>query len=184
MLKILAKLVIDVDLQLRVCNFAEAEKWKIAFGVNFFLPKMLKGRKIIPRKPRQGANPTIASYNATGSLVRFKNNKFIVYYEKRSSLLQRWRGVAVNSKVVGFVQVTENRLLGPIFHTFFSADFFGKTIFQNFFRGKFHFFKTFSAENSIFPNIFGGKFSAEFSPKFFPENNVRKIDPSCKKEIF
>jgi hypothetical protein len=31
------------------------------------------------------------------------------------------------------------------------------------------FFKTFSAENSIFPNIFGVKFSAEKS--------VRKIDP-------
>jgi hypothetical protein len=36
-----------------------------------------------------------------------------------------------------------------------SAEFLGKTIFQNFFRVKFHFIPTF----------LGGKFSAEFSPK-------------------
>jgi hypothetical protein len=50
-------------------------------------------------------------------------------------------------------------------------NFLEKTIFQNFFRGKFHFF----------PNILGGKFSAEFSPKFSPKfspvKNVQEIDP-------
>jgi hypothetical protein len=46
-----------------------------------------------------GANPTIASYNAsavkiyttTSSLVRFENKNVFFYYEKRSSLLQRRR---------------------------------------------------------------------------------------------
>jgi hypothetical protein len=46
-----------------------------------------------------GANPTIASYNAsavkfysaTSSLVRFENRFFFFYFEKCSSLLQRWR---------------------------------------------------------------------------------------------
>jgi hypothetical protein len=52
-----------------------------------------------------GANPAIASYNATGSLARFENKNILYYFEKRSSLLQRWRCsyagvVAVNSKVV------------------------------------------------------------------------------------
>jgi hypothetical protein len=41
---------------------------------------------------------------------------------------------------------------------------FLKMIFQNFFRGKFHFFPTF----------FGGKFSAEFSPKFSLEKMYEK----------
>jgi hypothetical protein len=38
-----------------------------------------------------GANPTIASYNATDSLARFENKIIFFYFEKRSSLLQRWR---------------------------------------------------------------------------------------------
>jgi hypothetical protein len=46
-----------------------------------------------------GANPTIVSYNAsvvnfynaTGSLARFENKNISFYFEKRSSLLQRWR---------------------------------------------------------------------------------------------
>jgi hypothetical protein len=46
-----------------------------------------------------GANPTIESYNAsaiefynaTGSLVRLENKTILFYFEKRSSLLQRWR---------------------------------------------------------------------------------------------
>jgi hypothetical protein len=41
------------------------------------------------------------------------------------------------------------------------------------------FFKTFSKENSTFPNTFGGggKFSAEFSPKFSPEKMYKKSAP-------
>jgi hypothetical protein len=46
-----------------------------------------------------GTNPTIASYNAsivnfynaTGSLARFGNKNFLLKFEKRCSLLQRWR---------------------------------------------------------------------------------------------
>jgi hypothetical protein len=30
-------------------------------------------------------------YNATGSLARFENKNAFFYFEKRSSLLQRWR---------------------------------------------------------------------------------------------
>jgi hypothetical protein len=45
-----------------------------------------------------GADPTIVSYNASvvkisigmGSLVRFESKNIFFYYEKRSSLLQRW----------------------------------------------------------------------------------------------
>jgi hypothetical protein len=37
-----------------------------------------------------GAKPTIASYNATGSLARFENKNILLYFEKRSSLLQLW----------------------------------------------------------------------------------------------
>jgi hypothetical protein len=47
-----------------------------------------------------------------------------------------------------------------------SAEFLGKTIFQNFFRGKFHFFPTCLGEN--FPRNF---------PRNIPQKNVRKIDP-------
>jgi hypothetical protein len=51
------------------------------------------------RKKRPGANPTIASYNAsavnfynaTGSLARFETKIMFFFFEKRSSLLQRWR---------------------------------------------------------------------------------------------
>jgi hypothetical protein len=49
----------------------------------------------------------------------------------------------------------------------FSAEFLGKTIFQNFFRGKFHFF----------PNFFGGKTSAEFFLKISPEKMSEKSAP-------
>jgi hypothetical protein len=45
------------------------------------------------------------------------------------------------------------------------TEFLGKTMIQNFSRGKLDFFPTF----------FGGKFSAKFSAEFFPEKNVRKI---------
>jgi hypothetical protein len=46
-----------------------------------------------------GANPTIASYNASvvnfynaaGSLARFENKNILFFFEKRSSLLQRWQ---------------------------------------------------------------------------------------------
>jgi hypothetical protein len=50
-------------------------------------------------KNKPGANPTIASYkatvvnfyNAAGSLARFENKNISFYFEKRSSLLHRWR---------------------------------------------------------------------------------------------
>jgi hypothetical protein len=72
-------------------------------------------------------------------------------------------------------QVKCQRIRGPIFRTFFSAENSAeflrktilKTIFQNFFRGKFNFF----------PNIFWGKFSAEFYPKFSPEKMHKKLAP-------
>jgi hypothetical protein len=37
------------------------------------------------------ANPAIASYNAKSSGARFENKMIFFIYEKRSSLLQRWR---------------------------------------------------------------------------------------------
>jgi hypothetical protein len=46
-----------------------------------------------------GANPTtsiynasiVNFYNATGNKARFENKNILFYFEKRSSLLQRWR---------------------------------------------------------------------------------------------
>jgi hypothetical protein len=49
------------------------------------------------------------------------------------------------------------------------VEFLGKTISQNFFRRKFHFFPTF----------LGGKFSAEFSMKFSPEKMYEKLAPGA-----
>jgi hypothetical protein len=61
-----------------------------------------------------------------------------------------------------------NVFWGQFFIHFFSADnsaeFLGKIFFQNFFRGKFHFFPTF----------LGGKFSAAISQKFSPEKMYEK----------
>jgi hypothetical protein len=39
----------------------------------------------------RGTNIEPIFYNATRSLARFENNNIIFYFEKRSSLLQRWR---------------------------------------------------------------------------------------------
>jgi hypothetical protein len=52
---------------------------------------------------KSGANPTIVSYNATGSLAHLENKNILFYFEKRSSLGTYYNaGVkAVNSKVVG-----------------------------------------------------------------------------------
>jgi hypothetical protein len=67
-----------------------------------------------------GANPTIASYNASAvnfynasdSLARFENKIMLFYIEKRSSLHATYNAgvVAVNSKVVGLAP-------GMKFHT-------------------------------------------------------------------
>jgi hypothetical protein len=66
--------------------------------------------------------------------------------------------------------------LGPIFRSFFSAKSdFPRKIPWNFLEKRF--FKTFSAENSIFPTFWGEKFSAEFSPKFSPEKTYEKSAP-------
>jgi hypothetical protein len=45
---------------------------------------------------KSGANPTtsidnVNFYDATSSLVRFENKNMFFYFEKRSTLLQRWR---------------------------------------------------------------------------------------------
>jgi hypothetical protein len=58
---------------------------------------------------RSGANPTIVIYNAsvvnfynaTGSLARFENKNILFYFEKHSSLLQRWRCSCKLKKIVG-----------------------------------------------------------------------------------
>jgi hypothetical protein len=54
--------------------------------------------RFISTRSNPGANPAIASYNAsvvnfynaTGSLARLENKNIIFYFLKRSCLLQRW----------------------------------------------------------------------------------------------
>jgi hypothetical protein len=52
----------------------------------------------------------------------------------------------------------------PIIRTFFSAEFLGKQIFQNFFRGKFNFFPTFFWGNFL-RGIFPGKMYEKIGPR-------------------
>jgi hypothetical protein len=61
---------------------------------------------------------------------------------------------AVNfPRLVNFLVTGHKRVdLGPIFRTFFSAEFLGKTIFQNFFR-------------EIFRGIFPGKNERKIGPR-------------------
>jgi hypothetical protein len=67
---------------------------ELAFEMVLFETGILFCSKQFP-----GANPTIVIYsasvvnfyNATGSLARFENKNILLYFEKRSSPLQRWR---------------------------------------------------------------------------------------------
>jgi hypothetical protein len=77
-----------------------------------------------------------------------------------------YSGLDSKKELESHVQVDQ----GTIFRTFFP-----RKIPRNFLEKQF--FKTFCAENSIFPNIFGGKFSAEFSPKFSLEKMYEKSTP-------
>jgi hypothetical protein len=55
------------------------------------LTKLHFGRKIFRTNFNPRANPTIATYNATGSLVRFVNKNAFFLLKTRSGLLQRRR---------------------------------------------------------------------------------------------
>jgi hypothetical protein len=65
------------------------------------------------------------------------------------------------------VSATRASATRAIFRTFFSAEFIGKTIFQNFFLRKFQFFS----------HHFWGKIFREIFRGIFPGKNVRKIGP-------
>jgi hypothetical protein len=77
---------------------------------------------------------------------------------------------------------------GPIFRTFFSTEnHFPRKILRNFLEKRF--FKTFSAENSIFFQHFWGKIFGGIFRGIFPRKNVRKIGPwggpqKKKKKLF
>jgi hypothetical protein len=70
-------------------------KNSVQYFTSFYLKKALAAVGAVIA----GANPTIVSYNAsavkiysaTSSLVRFENKSILIYFEKRSGLLQRRR---------------------------------------------------------------------------------------------
>jgi hypothetical protein len=53
------------------------------------------------RNEKPGPNPTIASYNATGSLVCFENKKYFLLIWKNALAYYNAGVVAVNLKIVG-----------------------------------------------------------------------------------
>jgi hypothetical protein len=59
-------------------------------------------------------------------------------------------------------------------HSFSAENHFPRKIPRNFLEKRF--FKTFSAENSIFSQHFWGKIFRGIFPEIFPGKNVRKID--------
>jgi hypothetical protein len=70
------------------CNFLKSARRK----------QSPKRRKLAQTAP----NPTTSIYNTTGSLARFENKNILFYFEKRSSLLQRWRcGCKFKSRRIG-----------------------------------------------------------------------------------
>jgi hypothetical protein len=69
-------------------KFAPWQRWVSALFLAYPL-KFYENSQPGPKYPR--ANPTIVSYNATSSLVRFENKHMFIYFEKRSNLLQCWR---------------------------------------------------------------------------------------------
>jgi hypothetical protein len=71
---------------------------------------------------------------------------------------------------------------GPIFRTFFPRNI----IFRGKFRGiswKNDFSKLFPRKIPFFPNIFWGKFSAEFSPEIFPGKQYTKHRPQIGRNF-
>jgi hypothetical protein len=110
------------------------ENKKVAriFGFIFSMVKVLHWRwremawaifwAIFSQSGYPGANPTIVSYNAsivnfynaTGSIARLENKIFLFYFEKRSSLLQRWScSCKLKSRKIGS-WLKRDRLSGPI----------------------------------------------------------------------
>jgi hypothetical protein len=74
------------------------------------------------KKLPSGANPTALSYNAsalkiynaTRNLVRFENKNMLSYFEKRSSLLQRWRRIGPCNYLPGNLIASNKEKLSTI----------------------------------------------------------------------
>jgi hypothetical protein len=95
---------------------------------------------------------------------------------------QTWRPEMWLERMFCPVTVSKFTILiqGPIFRTFFPW----KVIFRGI-SWKKRFFKTFSAENYNFSqHYWGGKFSAEFSPKFSQEKMYEKSAPGANRTTF
>jgi hypothetical protein len=60
------------------------------FGSTFFFEKSTYNHGANPTTPIYNAS-VVNFHNATGSIARFENKNILFYFEKRPSLLQRWR---------------------------------------------------------------------------------------------
>jgi hypothetical protein len=75
-----------------VCNLnVTINDFLVVLSLSLSLIKRQKTSRSLPNLCKPGANTTITSYKATGSLASFEKKTILYYFQKRSSLPQHWR---------------------------------------------------------------------------------------------